>query len=44
MWLDTLTKLQPAIGLYKNFGFKNISAYYQNPFSLVGRCMKAARH
>lgn len=31
MRLDTLTKLQPAISLYENYGFKNISAYYHNP-------------
>lgn len=31
MRLDTLTKLQPAISLYENFGFKNISVNYQNP-------------
>jgi ribosomal protein S18 acetylase RimI-like enzyme len=29
--LDTLTKLQPAIRLYENYGFVHISAYYQNP-------------
>jgi ribosomal protein S18 acetylase RimI-like enzyme len=31
MRLDTLQKLESAIRLYKNFGFKNISAYYNNP-------------
>ena len=31
MRLDTLTKLQPAISLYENYGFRNISAYYHNP-------------
>ena len=29
--LDTLHKLQPAINLYKQFGFKDSSAYYPNP-------------
>jgi ribosomal protein S18 acetylase RimI-like enzyme len=31
MRLDTFLKLQAAIHLYKQFGFKNISAYYNNP-------------
>lgn len=31
MRLDTFTKLQPALHLYQQFGFKNISAYYDNP-------------
>ncbi len=31
MRLDTLDKLAPAIKLYEKFGFKNISAYYDNP-------------
>ena len=31
MRLDTFLKLQPAIHLYQEFGFKNISAYYHNP-------------
>lgn len=31
MRLDTFEKLQPAVQLYKHFGFKNISAYYNNP-------------
>lgn len=35
MRLDTLQKLESAIRLYKNFGFKNISAYYNNPLSGV---------
>lgn len=35
MRLDTLQKLESAIRLYKNFGFKNISAYYNNPISGV---------
>ncbi len=35
MRLDTLSKLQPAITLYENFGFKNISAYYKNPLEGV---------
>jgi putative acetyltransferase len=35
MRLDTLQKLESAIRLYKNFGFKNISAYYNDPLSGV---------
>lgn len=35
MRLDTLLKLQPAIGLYKEYGFKNISPYYNNPIEEV---------
>jgi ribosomal protein S18 acetylase RimI-like enzyme len=31
MRLDTLTKLGPAIHLYENLGFRNISPYYSNP-------------
>jgi GNAT superfamily N-acetyltransferase len=31
MRLDTFLKLQPAINLYQQFGFENISAYYNNP-------------
>ena len=31
MRLDTLEKLQPAIQLYRHYGFKNISPYYNNP-------------
>jgi len=31
MRLDTFLKLQAAIHLYKQFGFENISAYYNNP-------------
>ena len=31
MRLDTFEKLQSAVHLYKHFGFKNISAYYNNP-------------
>ena len=31
MRLDTFEKLQPAVHLYKQFGFKNISPYYNNP-------------
>ena len=35
MRLDTLLKLQPAIKLYEQLGFKNISAYYDNPLKGV---------
>jgi N-acetylglutamate synthase-like GNAT family acetyltransferase len=35
MVLDTLQKLQPAIRLYKRFGFEDASAYYANPLSNV---------
>lgn len=31
MRLDTFEKLQPAVHLYKQYGFRNISAYYDNP-------------
>lgn len=31
MRLDTFLKLQAAVHLYEQFGFKNISAYYNNP-------------
>jgi len=31
MRLDTFEKLQPAIQLYKKYGFKNIPSYYDNP-------------
>jgi ribosomal protein S18 acetylase RimI-like enzyme len=31
MKLDTLARLQSAITLYEKQGFKNISAYYENP-------------
>lgn len=31
MRLDTFLKLQAAIHLYQQFGFRNISAYYNNP-------------
>ena len=31
MRLDTFLKLQAAVHLYKQFGFANISAYYNNP-------------
>lgn len=39
--LDTLSKLQPAIALYENFGFKNIPAYYNNPIESVVYMEKA---
>jgi len=35
MRLDTLLKLQPAIKLYEQLGFKNISPYYDNPLKGV---------
>lgn len=35
MRLDTFEKLQPAIKLYENYGFKNSSAYYHNPLPNV---------
>jgi ribosomal protein S18 acetylase RimI-like enzyme len=35
MKLDTLGKLQRAIQLYKDYGFKEITAYYNNPLSNV---------
>ncbi|MFT3846189.1 MAG: GNAT family N-acetyltransferase [Lacibacter sp.] len=34
MKLDTLEKLQPAIRLYKRYGFIETTAYYENP--LIG--------
>jgi ribosomal protein S18 acetylase RimI-like enzyme len=35
MRLDTFLKLQAAVHLYEQFGFKNISAYYNNPLQGV---------
>ena len=35
MKLDTLDRLQPAIQLYKEFGFTDASAYYANPLEGV---------
>ena len=33
--LDTITPLQSAIRLYKNFGFVETEPYYENPMSDV---------
>ena len=35
MRLDTFEKLEAAVHLYKQYGFKNISAYYNNPLEGV---------
>ena len=35
MRLDTFLKLQAAVHLYEQFGFKNISPYYNNPLQGV---------
>jgi putative acetyltransferase len=35
MKLDTLQKLQPAITLYKQYGFTETTAYYKNPLPSV---------
>ena len=35
MRLDTFEKLQAAVHLYQQYGFKNISAYYHNPLKGV---------
>jgi len=35
MKLDTLQKLQPAITLYKQYGFSETTAYYENPLPSV---------
>ena len=35
MRLDTFEKLEAAVHLYKQYGFKNISAYYNNPMEGV---------
>ena len=41
MRLDTFLKLQPAVHLYQQFGFENISAYYNNPLPGVVYMEKA---
>ena len=35
MRLDTFLKLESAVYLYRQFGFENISAYYNNPLAGV---------
>ncbi len=35
MKLDTLQKLQPAINIYKQYGFTETTAYYENPLPEV---------
>ena len=35
MRLDTFEKLEAAVHLYKQYGFRNISAYYNNPLEGV---------
>lgn len=35
MRLDTFLKLESAVHLYQKFGFKNVSAYYDNPLPNV---------
>lgn len=35
MVLDTLERLQPAIRLYRKYGFADTSAYYENPLKNV---------
>jgi ribosomal protein S18 acetylase RimI-like enzyme len=41
MRLDTFLKLQAAVHLYQQYGFENISAYYDNPLSGVVYMEKA---
>ncbi len=35
MVLDTLQRLVPALQLYKNLGFEEVDAYYENPLPAV---------
>jgi putative acetyltransferase len=35
MRLDTFSKLESAVHLYKKYGFENISSYYNNPLTGV---------
>ena len=44
MRLDTFLKLQAAMHLYQQFGFKNISPYYNNPLPNVVYMEKSFDH